>query len=151
MPSIYRTARGVQLDIDQLRLANETVVAVGNQRINARGDRLDDKGNIVKTKDDVMTEHYKSRVRNTSPTDQPIIDSSNEAKRMKADVIDEQKLQDIVASLTKQLNEKDAEVRALRATESTAPAVDSNVEVTASGLAGAIQKNTDKKKIKRTQ
>ena len=42
MPNVYRTARGLQIDIDQLRLANETAVAVGNHRVNARGDRLDE-------------------------------------------------------------------------------------------------------------
>ena len=165
MPNVYRTARGVQVDIDQLRLANETAIAVGNQRINARGDRLDENGNIIKTKDDVMAEHYKGRVRTTPPKDQPILDSSSEAKRVKtaeADVIDAQKLQETIASLTKQLAAKDAEVKTLKQSapvEKEAVAEEQPIEFkepevqaapeakTAApvrgGLANAIQKNLE--------
>ena len=162
MPNVYRTARGLQIDIDQLRLANETTVAVGNSRVNARGDRLDEKGNIIKSKDDAMAEHYKGRVRTNPPKDQPIIDSSSEAKRLKtaeADVIDAQKLQETIASLTKQLADKDAEVQSLKqvpaeSLEPVAPVEFNEPEVQESpkpaasaplrgGLANAIQKNLE--------
>lgn len=160
MPSIYRTARGNQIDMDRLRLANETTVAVGNQRVNARGDRLDEKGNIVKAKDDVMSEHYRSRVRSTPPKDQPIIDNSTEARKAtaaEADVLDSKKLQETIASLSKQLAEKDAEVRSLnlKAAEPTdrhtfyndvdSPLSEAGVSEPRSGLADAIKKNLKKK------
>jgi len=55
-----KTSRGQQIDIDGIALANETTVAVGNMRVNARGDQLDSKGNIVKTKTEQAQAYYQS-------------------------------------------------------------------------------------------
>ena len=38
MARSYRTAQGKSVDIEKLRLKNELVPAVGNMRVNARGD-----------------------------------------------------------------------------------------------------------------
>ena len=110
MSSVYRTARGAVLDMDRLKMANETTVAVGNNRVNARGDQLDENGNIVKPKDQIMSQHYKLGMGNV-PTDGPIVESSVESKksnRAQADVLDAQKLQETIEALTRQLAEKDA-------------------------------------------
>lgn len=58
MPKIYRTAMGRQIDIDQITLSNENVIAVGNCKVNARGDELGPGGKIVKTRDQIMREYY---------------------------------------------------------------------------------------------
>lgn len=58
MAKSYRTANGKMVDIETLGLKNETVIAVGNMRVNARGDQLGPGGKILKTRDDVMKEHY---------------------------------------------------------------------------------------------
>jgi hypothetical protein len=111
MSSVYRTARGAILDMDRLKLANETTVAVGNNRVNARGDQLDENGNVVRPKDQIMSQHYKQGMGNV-PTDMPIVESSSQAKknRAQADVIDSQKLQETIEALTRQLAEKDAQL-----------------------------------------
>jgi hypothetical protein len=57
----YRTANGKQVDMDTLALKNETVIAVGNMRVNARGDQLGPGGKIVKSRDEVMKDHYNVR------------------------------------------------------------------------------------------
>lgn len=57
MGNIYRTARGSQIDLQKLKLMNETVVAVGNANQNARGDIVS-KGRIVKTREQLAQEHY---------------------------------------------------------------------------------------------
>lgn len=44
---IYKTARGKTVDMGALMLQNEQVRAVGNMEVNARGDRIDSKGNII--------------------------------------------------------------------------------------------------------
>ena len=54
----YRTANGKQVDIETLSLQNETVIAVGNMSVNARGDQLGQGGKIVRTREEVMKEHY---------------------------------------------------------------------------------------------
>jgi len=59
MANNYRTARGIPIDMDRLRLANETSIAVGNMKVNARGDLLGDGGKIVKTRAQIMAEKNK--------------------------------------------------------------------------------------------
>lgn len=59
MAKTYRSSRGEMIDIDMLRLANETTIAVGNMRTNARGDQLGPGGKIVKTRAQLMQEYHK--------------------------------------------------------------------------------------------
>ena len=47
---IYSSARGKVVDMGALRLRNEQVRAVGNMGVNARGDRIDSKGNVIDPK-----------------------------------------------------------------------------------------------------
>jgi hypothetical protein len=57
---MYRTMQGRLIDIDKLRSSNETVRAVGNMSVNARGDVIGQGGRILKSKDDVMKDYYKA-------------------------------------------------------------------------------------------
>lgn len=59
MSNKYRTAQGRQLDIDKLRLVNEKTIAVGNMKVNARGDQLGQGGKIVQTRNELMNQQYK--------------------------------------------------------------------------------------------
>lgn len=59
MANVKRTAMGKLVDIDMVRLANEDVIAVGNMRVNARGDELGAGGKVVKTKAQAMKEFHK--------------------------------------------------------------------------------------------
>ena len=56
---IHRTARGATIDMESLRLANEDTIAVGNMKVNARGDELGFGGSIVKTRKEVIDATYK--------------------------------------------------------------------------------------------
>jgi hypothetical protein len=58
MAKVYRTAMGKAVDIDGLRLVNEHVIAVGNMKVNARGDELGPGGKVVKTRDQIMKDYY---------------------------------------------------------------------------------------------
>jgi len=49
--------QGKEIDLDKLRLRNETTVAVGNARVNARGDKLGPGGKIIKRREDIMAEY----------------------------------------------------------------------------------------------
>lgn len=55
----YRTAHGKTLDIDKLRLVNEKTIAVGNMKVNARGDQLGQGGQIVASRNELMNQQYK--------------------------------------------------------------------------------------------
>jgi hypothetical protein len=59
MATNHRTARGIPVDMDRLRLANEQTIAVGNMKVNARGDQLGAGGKIIKTRQQVMAEKNK--------------------------------------------------------------------------------------------
>ena len=59
MATNHRTARGISVDMDRLRLANEQTIAVGNMKVNARGDQLGAGGKIIKTRQQVMAEKNK--------------------------------------------------------------------------------------------
>ena len=54
----YRTMQGREIDIDQLRLKNEMTLAVGNARVNARGDEVGPGGKIIRKREDIMTEYH---------------------------------------------------------------------------------------------
>ena len=55
---MYRTMQGRMVDIDQLRAANESVQAVGNMNVNARGDILGANGQVVTPKSQVIKKYY---------------------------------------------------------------------------------------------
>lgn len=62
MGRTYKTAQGRTVDFEQIRLTNELTPAIGNMRVNARGDQLGPGGNIVKTREQMLDEHYKTNV-----------------------------------------------------------------------------------------
>jgi hypothetical protein len=59
MATNHRTARGLPIDMDRLRLANETTIAVGNMNVNARGDQLGPGGKVIKTRSQIMADANK--------------------------------------------------------------------------------------------
>ena len=55
---MYRTMQGRMVDIEQLRSANESTLAVGNMNVNARGDVMGSSGQIVTPKAEVIKKYY---------------------------------------------------------------------------------------------
>ena len=51
---IYRTMQGKEIDMGKLAARNEMSVAVGNMRVNARGDKLGAGGKIVQTREEIL-------------------------------------------------------------------------------------------------
>ena len=47
---IYRTAQGRVVDLGAMMVQNETVRAVGNMSVNARGDVIDNQGRVLATR-----------------------------------------------------------------------------------------------------
>lgn len=58
---IYKTMQGKTIDFDKIRLSNETVPAVGNMRVNARGDEIAG-GNIVRTRDEIVEQKTQKEI-----------------------------------------------------------------------------------------
>ena len=57
----YKTMRGKVVDMEQLQQRNELTPAVGNARVNARGDELGPGGKVIRKKEDVMKEYYENQ------------------------------------------------------------------------------------------
>ena len=55
----YTSARGKSVDLDLLIKRNELTPAVGNARVNARGDELGPGGRIVRKREEVVKDYYK--------------------------------------------------------------------------------------------
>ena len=58
MSKVYKTIRGKGIDIDKIRLKNETTVAVSNMRVNARGDLLGSGNQIAAGRNQIMDRVY---------------------------------------------------------------------------------------------
>ena len=51
---VYRTMQGREVDMDQLLQKNETVPAVGNVRMNARGDLIGPGGKVIQKEEEQL-------------------------------------------------------------------------------------------------
>jgi hypothetical protein len=60
---IYRTAQGKTVDMGKLMLQNEQVRAVGNMGVNARGDIVDDKNQVIASKASQVKRQYDRQVK----------------------------------------------------------------------------------------
>jgi hypothetical protein len=59
---VYRTAQGKTVDMGALRLKNEQERAVGNMKVNARGDILDDQGQVIDSRSQQVNRQYNREV-----------------------------------------------------------------------------------------
>ena len=69
---VHRTVRGKIIDMNKMRNMNSTVRAVGNAKLNARGDKLDNRGNIKRKSEDIVYDYYSKQqegIRYVSLTD----------------------------------------------------------------------------------
>ena len=58
MPNIIRTANGAMIDMEALRLKNEHEIAIGNMKVNARGDQINQKKEVEVTRSQRLKDHY---------------------------------------------------------------------------------------------
>lgn len=101
----YRTMQGKQIDMEMLRKKNELTPAVGNAKVNARGDELGPGGKIVRKREDIVNDYYKST---RSVPDEPGVPKKDAKKETEKQPAEEQKTE---AKTTKKRTsrKKDAE------------------------------------------
>jgi hypothetical protein len=63
MGKVYSSVRGKEIDMEKLSLRHETLPAVGNAKVNARGDELGPGGQIVRTREQILQDYYKKNPR----------------------------------------------------------------------------------------
>ena len=88
--NIYQSAQGLQVNIDQMRILNEKSVAVGNMQVNARGDQVSRSGEIIKSRNEIMKDHYSRQI-------DPVV-KYNPNKRKQALEAMQQEIQEQVAA-----------------------------------------------------
>jgi len=85
---VYRTARGTNLDLGALQLQHEKTAAIGNMRVNARGDEITPDGRVITNRQDSVNEKYYD-LHTMVPQEDEIIESSvSKSKAPEADVDD---------------------------------------------------------------
>jgi hypothetical protein len=52
--TVHRSMQGKEIDMNKLANQNEMTVAIGNVKVNARGDELGAGGKIIKKREDVL-------------------------------------------------------------------------------------------------
>jgi hypothetical protein len=78
---IYKTAQGKTVDMGSLLLQNETVRAVGNMNVNARGDLIDSSNQVIDQKNRQVQRQMN---RQTNVSTSPVTSSTSAAKKAKA-------------------------------------------------------------------
>jgi|14BtaG_2_1085337.scaffolds.fasta_scaffold01923_7 hypothetical protein len=128
MSKTYRTAKGQQLDIGSLLLQNENTRAVGNMGVNARGDKINSQGKVIKGRNEQMQAQYAQVHKQESlAKDQPVYASAKKAQE---------------AALMQPKVQPKEKVEAVepKAVEETVAKTTTASTKKASGLAGAIAK-----------
>jgi len=81
----YKTAQGKIVDLGALQLQNETVRAVGNMGVNARGDKLNSKNKSIDSRNASIRRHYKKQTR-TNVSNDEVVDTSIKANQFESSV-----------------------------------------------------------------
>jgi hypothetical protein len=63
MGKTHISMKGKEVDMEKMMLRNELLPAVGNARVNARGDEIGSGGKIVRTKEQILQDYYKKNPR----------------------------------------------------------------------------------------
>ena len=99
----YRTAQGKNIDMSALAAKNEKVRAVGNMKVNARGDTIDANGKIILPVTQKVGEKYQKTVGNRSaqakskPAPVPKQQLTKEEMDLEASFDDDVEVENIIA------------------------------------------------------
>ena len=80
---VYRSAQGKMVDLGTIMLQNEHVRAVGNMKVNARGDKLDSLNQVVETRTERIQRHNE---RTSTPVNSAPQTSSNRSRARRANI-----------------------------------------------------------------
>jgi len=71
--------QGKEIDVEKLMQQNELVPAIGNMKVNARGDELGPGGKIIRKREHVVADYYDTNP-NAKPAARPVQESKAEEK-----------------------------------------------------------------------
>lgn len=110
MANKYRTAQGQTLDMAALAAKNEKARAVGNMKVNARGDTIDGEGKVVIPVTEKVATNYAATVGTRSAHAKKSSSKSTQAPAVSYEMTEEER--ELLAE-----DASDAEVEAIKAKE----------------------------------
>lgn len=117
----YRSSQGKAVDLGALLLQNENTRAVGNMGVNARGDRIDNRGGVVDSKVKQTNRQYNKQIG-------PVDDLPVASRRAAADLVPDPVVQDEVpapvvkSTKTRKSSAEKAATKAAKASTKKKPA-----------------------------
>ena len=93
---IYRTAKGREIDMGKLVQMNELVPAVGNAKVNARGDKLGPGGKIIQRREEIAGSGIPNQINRSRPASvkSPVVTEETGFKGPVASVASEKTIDD---------------------------------------------------------
>jgi predicted component of viral defense system (DUF524 family) len=146
---VYKSAMGKTVDLGALLLQNETVRAVGNMHVNARGDLIDGSNSVIDQKNRQVQRHYSRQSVKTQEPQQVknTIKATNtvEVKKIREQMANQlAELQDDVVDIMQEQNSSQTELP-----QDTPTAIES---APPGGLAAAIARTREvKQELEKTR
>ena len=79
--------QGKEIDLEKLARQNELMPAIGNMKVNARGDELGPGGQITRRREDIVAEYYEdnpnARGSRTTPAPAPVVEKAQPVVKSK--------------------------------------------------------------------
>ena len=88
--TMHKTAAGKTVDIAALAAKNEKVRAVGNMKVNARGDKIDSSGKVIQSVTERVNDKYNSTIGNKSAQlKKPTVQATQELTADEQELLDD--------------------------------------------------------------
>jgi hypothetical protein len=65
--------QGREIDVEKLMRENELMPAIGNMKVNARGDELGPGGKIIRKREDIVGEYYENNPNAAAAYQEPVV------------------------------------------------------------------------------
>lgn len=69
---VYKSANGKVVDMGALRLKNEKTRAVGNMKVNARGDEINERDQVIRKRTEQTSNQYRRQIIDDSSESSPL-------------------------------------------------------------------------------
>jgi hypothetical protein len=92
----HRTVRGADVNMETIRNANADTIALGNARMNARGDVLDGQGQVLVRRDQIIQQYHRNAETNVRQVS------------LKQSIANAETPAQVIARLEKEINAKKA-------------------------------------------
>lgn len=113
--AIYRSASGKLVDMGALISRNAKTRAVGNMKVNARGDQIDSYGRVIKSINEKTNSGYAKTVGNRSA--QPVKSTQKRQQSQPTRQVVKEQMTDYEKQLSQEVGEDDLEIEKIKAME----------------------------------